>query len=93
MHARASKSPGHYLIIFINYLFKLVVNIVTCTVYKRLHLHTWWFHPLQLASVMYTHWHRYQAYARATCTVWCFFWVVVVDAYVYVVVVVVAMGC
>ena len=40
-----------------------------------------------------TQWRRYQAYARATCTVWWCFWVVVVDAYVYVVAVVVAMGC
>ena len=40
-----------------------------------------------------TQWCRYQAYARATCTVWWCLWVLVVDAYVYVVAVVVAMGC
>ena len=47
-----------------------------------LHLHTWWLHPLQLAPVVFflppIHWCRYQTYARATCTVWCFLVVVVV---------------
>ena len=39
---------------------------------QRLHLHPQWFHPLQLAPVVFfsTHWCRYRTYTRATCTVW-----------------------
>ena len=43
------------------------------------HLHTWWYHPLQLALVVPSasiHWRKYCTCTQATCTVW--WWSVVV---------------
>ena len=64
-------------------------------IYIRLRLHTWWFHPLQLASVVFSlpptsADTKLMLGQLALCGG--VFWVVVVDAYVYVVAVV-AMGC
>ena len=48
------------------------------------HLHTWWYHPLQLALVVQSfsssHWRRYCTCTQATCTVW---WWSVVVVYIY----------
>ena len=67
-------------------------------IYIRLRLHTWWLHPLQLASVVFSlpptgTDTKLMLGQLALCGG--VFWVVVVvvDAYVHVVAVVVAMGC
>ena len=65
-------------------------------IYKRLHLHTWWFHPLQLAPLMFSLTPigaDTKLMLRQLALCGGVFWVVVVEAYVYVVAVVVAMGC
>ena len=82
--------------------WSVVVVVVLCGsegyiyIYIRLHLHTWWFPPLQLAPMMFSLTPtgtdtKLMLGQLALCGG--VFWVVVVDAYVYVVVVVVAMGC
>ena len=79
-------------------MWKWRIYILYIYIYIKdsIHLHTWWFHPLQLAPVMFSLTPtgadtKLMLGQLALCGG--VLWVVVVDAYVYVVAVVVAMGC